>query len=216
MSENTFGLLKSRHDAVVIQIANEVIGRKKLGHKIKPSDMGRRVERKCGDFQLILDQRVWVEGDGQSPHSLLPDIIAVDHRRRSVELLEIAVPGEDLIQEREIQKKDKYLELVSTLKQQYGGFRVTIRTFVMGQLGLLSQEAVDNLLWFIRLTCRRPATIGGTNHSGRTLSVLLSKIQVVGLKESLNIYEWLRNGEEITTELRREPMCGGAVGNRKN
>ena len=174
--------------------------------------MGRRVERRLGNFQLILDQRVWVEGDGKSPHSLLPDIIAVDHNRKTVELLEVAVPSEDLIEEREIQKKDKYLELVETLGKQYGGFRVTIRTFVMGQLGLLSQQAVDNLLWFMRLTCHRPALPGGTTHRGRTLAVLLSKIQVVGLKGSLNIYEWLRCSDKTTSE--PEKKGRSSVGNR--
>ena len=196
-----FALLKSRHDGVVLQIANEIIRRRGLGDKLKLSDMGRRIEKNSDSFQLVLDQRLWVEGMEGKPHSLLPDIIAIDHASRRVELLEVAVPAEDLIKSREEEKSGKYLDLIPVLRNQYPGFEVKVRAFIIGQLGVISKRSTQSLIHFLKRSCKQQVTSWANKPKRiRTINHLVGKIQNVGLKGSLVIYSWLRGPAEIVAE----------------
>jgi hypothetical protein len=160
--------------------------------------MGRRIERNSDSFQLVLDQRLWSEGTEGAPHSLLPDIIAIDHASRRVELLEVAVPAEDLIQTREDEKTRKYLELIPVLRTRYPGFEVKVRAFVIGQLGIISKRSTQSLIHFLKRSCKLQLTSWANKPKRiRTLNHLIGKIQNVGLKGSLVIYSWLRGPTEI-------------------
>ena len=54
-----FGLLKSRHDAVVLMIGNKVVERLKNGQKLNRQDMRKRLERRSGPLSIVFDQRTY-------------------------------------------------------------------------------------------------------------------------------------------------------------
>ena len=70
-----------------------------------------------------------------------PDIVVVDKRKREVKIIDIAIPGDVRVCEKEIEKIDKYKPLKDEIARLWRMQKVTIIPVVFGALG-----AVKNLL----------------------------------------------------------------------
>ena len=205
-----FVLLKERHDATVVQIANMVIKHRGLGDKISLSNMGRKITRSANGFDLMLDQRVWSKNELGQRTSQLPDIICVDTIKKRVTVLEVAVAAEDLIGVKQWEKEDKYLQLEEHLKGKYTGYKVRALQFVVDQLGILTKRSIDNLKMFRAIT-RIGHSHGGSLSNGVSIENVVAKILNVTLKGSLRIYSWFTGGSPRGVE----KSCSGEIPEEK-
>ena len=190
-----FSLLKSRHDAAVLMIANEVVERLKLGQKFNLQDMGKRLERRSGPLSIVLDQRTYIEGDQATKKtSRLPDIMVMNTKFKTIHVMEIAVSAEELIKDKFAEKMSKYASLCEHLKSKHPGYKVQNYAFVIGQLGIIQKDSDRNLKAFRKAIIRKKGTIKeGSTRSGRYQN-LIAKILNIILKGSLKMYRWFRIG----------------------
>ena len=73
--------------------------------------------------------------------ALLPDIVVVDKQKREVKIIDIAIPGDVRVCEKEIEKIYQYKPLKDEIARLWKMQKVTIIPVVFGALG-----AVKNLL----------------------------------------------------------------------
>ena len=170
-------------------LANMVIKNRGLGKKLSLSEIGKRVARSGKGFDLLLDQRVWSKNEKGERTSQLPDIICIDQKSKRVTILEVAVAAEDLIGVKEWEKENKYRPMVESLKKKYQGYKVRSLQFVVGQLEILTKCSVQHLKIF-RACSKLRAPNKGNPEKNSSMENIISKIQNVGLKGSLNIYAW--------------------------
>ena len=180
-----FNLLKARHDAVVLQVANEIITFHKLGDKLSLYDTGNRVSRNSKDFKLVLDQRVMVVGDKHKTVQM-PDIICIDKKRKRITIIEVGISAEDLAATKEEEKTKKYLQAAKMLEKRYKGYKAECRAIVIGQLGVISWAT--NLA--IIKTRKSTLTKKDDTRPKRHVDELIAKILNVTIKGSLEIYRW--------------------------
>ena len=180
-----FSLLKARHDAVVLMIANEIIAYHDLGKKLSLQDTGGRVARNSHKFKLILDQRITV-GDGPNKTVQLPDIVCIDKVKKRITIAEIGVSVEDLTSCKEEEKIKKYRKSAAMLTRRYRGYTVDCRAFVIGQLGAVSSVTHRNLYQL------RKSVLTKKDHRlpKRPIEELYGKLLNVTIKGSLQIYRW--------------------------
>ena len=181
-----FNLLKARHDAVVLQVANEIITFHRLGDKLSLYDTGNRFSRNSKDFKMILDERVTVVVGDKHRTVQMPDIICIGKKRKRITIVEVGVSAEDLASIKEEEKTKKYLKAAKMLEKRYKGYKEGCRAIVIGQLGVVS--------WATNLAIikTRKSTLTERNDTlpKRYADELIAKILNVTMKGSLEIYRW--------------------------
>ena len=70
----------------------------------------------------------------------LPDIGVVDKCKREVRIVDIAIPGDARVCEKEIEKVDKYKPLKDEVARLWNMRKVTVILIVVGALGTISSR----------------------------------------------------------------------------
>ena len=67
-----------------------------------------------------------------------PDIVLVDKRSKQVKIIDIAVPGDSRVKEKELEKIEKYQMLREEIRCIWQVNKVTVISVVVGALGVIS------------------------------------------------------------------------------
>ena len=69
-----------------------------------------------------------------------PDIVLVDKRCKEVKIIDIAVPGDSRVKEKELEKIEKYQMLREEIRRLWQVSNVTVIPVVVGALGVISDK----------------------------------------------------------------------------
>ena len=69
-----------------------------------------------------------------------PDIVVVDKQRREVKIIDVAIPGDVRVCEKELEKIDKYKPLKDEIARLWEMQRVTIIPIVVRTLGAITNQ----------------------------------------------------------------------------
>ena len=72
--------------------------------------------------------------------ALLPDIVVVDKQKREVKIIDIVIPGDVRVCEKEIEKMDKYKLLKDEIARLWKMQKVTIIPVVVRALGAITNR----------------------------------------------------------------------------
>ena len=72
-----------------------------------------------------------------------PDIVLVDKRSKEVRIIDIAVPGDSRVKEKELEKIEKYQMLREEIRCIWQVNKVTVKPVVVGALGVISEIAME-------------------------------------------------------------------------
>ena len=73
-----------------------------------------------------------------------PDLIIINKKKRTCNIVDFAVPADHKIKLKECEKKDKYLDLARKLKKLWN-VKVTIGPTVIGALGTITKRLLKSL-----------------------------------------------------------------------
>ena len=74
-----------------------------------------------------------------------PDLIIINKRKRICKIVDFAVPGDQRINLKENEQKDKNLDLTRELKKNTWNMKVTIMPIVIGALGTIIKGVLKGL-----------------------------------------------------------------------
>ena len=69
-----------------------------------------------------------------------PDIVFVDKKKREIKILDVAVPGDGRVKDKELEKIEKYLLLKEEVGRIWGMKKVKVIPVVIGALGAISDK----------------------------------------------------------------------------
>ena len=93
-----------------------------------------------------------------------PDIVVIDKEKRECKIIDIAVPGDQNIKVKELEKITKYQDLRLQV-QKFWDVKATVRPIVVGALGTVSEELENHLKTIgipIVISCLQKAALLGT------------------------------------------------------
>ena len=67
-----------------------------------------------------------------------PDIVFVDKKKREIKILDVAVPGDGRVKDKELEKIEKYQLLKGEVGRIWGMKKVKVISVVIGALGAIS------------------------------------------------------------------------------
>jgi hypothetical protein len=94
-----------------------------------------------GDIEEVVDNsrcRIYWNYSIPTPRPLnatKPDIVLHDHETREIFVIEFSCPAERNISTKEVEKREKYSDLLSELRQMYPEHRIKLVVLIMGNLG---------------------------------------------------------------------------------
>ena len=74
-----------------------------------------------------------------------PDITLLDLRTKEIFVIEFSCPAEININNKEIEKRDKYRDLIFELEKLYPGYKVKLVVLIIGSLGGMKPNFVKEL-----------------------------------------------------------------------
>ena len=69
-----------------------------------------------------------------------PDVVLIDKRTKGVKIIDIAIPGDKRVKDKEIEKLEKYQMLKEEVQRLWKMKSVTVLPVVIGALGAVSQR----------------------------------------------------------------------------
>ena len=88
------------------------------------------------DVKLISDMNIQCDNVMEARR---PDLILVDKKTKSCVIIDVAIPGDCRIREKEIKKIEKYQNLKRGLKRLWSIKKVEVKPLVAGALGCISK-----------------------------------------------------------------------------
>ena len=73
-----------------------------------------------------------------------PDLIIINKKKRTCKIVDLAVPADHRIKQKECEKKDKYLDLARELKKLWN-MQVTIIPIVIGAFGTVTKGLLKRI-----------------------------------------------------------------------
>ena len=135
--EHTWGLIKTRHDKMVYQLAKSIVAALNLkapGHFHSPRGVAKPEVVTTNRYRILIDQTI---PTNRQIRERRPDIVLFDKSERRITVCDVACAWEPLVSEREKEKKRKYRELAADLAGQWSGYKVDVIAVVVGTLGLV-------------------------------------------------------------------------------
>lgn len=135
---------KERHDRVLYQIVRRLA--KKFG--IAVPDKMEREDSGVAKPLIVENKEARIAVDYTTPMDACirerkPDIVLTIFDQKRVEKIEVAVAWDDLITDRERQKREKYLALAADISAQKPGWKTCIRLIVIGAMGSRVFHQID-------------------------------------------------------------------------
>ena len=87
------------------------------------------------NFKILWD--FTVQGDGKI-ETRRPDIVFVDKKEREVVITDVAIPGDDRVKDKELEKLEKYQLLKDEIAKVWRMRKVIVVSVVIGALGAVS------------------------------------------------------------------------------
>ena len=87
------------------------------------------------NFKILWD--FTVQGDGKI-ETRRPDIVFIDKKKREVVITDVAIPGDDRVKDKELEKLEKYQLLKDEIAKVWRVRKVIVVPVVIGALGAVS------------------------------------------------------------------------------
>ena len=87
------------------------------------------------NFKILWD--FTVQGDGKI-ETRRPDIVFIDKKKREVVITDVAIPGDDRVKDKELEKLEKYQLLKDEIAKLWRMRKVIVVPVVIGALGAVS------------------------------------------------------------------------------
>ena len=104
-----------------------------------------------------------------------PNIVVVDKKKKEVKLIDIAIPGDSRVKDKEQEKIEKYEQLKEEIARLWNMKRVTVIPVVIGALGCISNcfgSYMEKIGVEVKLQVVQKTTLLGTeNFLRKTLSM---------------------------------------------
>ena len=81
------------------------------------------------DFTVLCDRKI---------EASRPDIVFIDKKEREVVIIDVAIPGDDRVKDKELNKLEKYQLLKDEIAKVWRMRKVIVRPVVLGALGAVS------------------------------------------------------------------------------
>lgn len=107
-----------------------------------------------------------------------PDMVVVDQERKKMTIVEMSCPGEKNITEKEIEKQQKYADLMFELRKTYPGYRIKFIPLIIGVLGGMMDNFTQQL-----------EHIGIPRDKSRHIALTMQKYVILGSLRILRFHE---------------------------
>ena len=124
------------------------------------------------DFKLLWDFMIQCDRLIQARR---PDIVVVDKKKKEVKLIDIAIPGDSRVKDKEQEKIEKYEQLKEEIARLWNMKKVTVIPVVIGALGCISncfESYMEKIGVEVKLqVVQKTALLGTANILRKTLSL---------------------------------------------
>ena len=127
---------KRSHDTVAKLVHWKLCKKHKLERKEEWYEHCREGVVEDGDVKLIWDINIQCDNVMEARR---PDLILVDKKTKSCVIIDVAIPGDCRIREKEIEKIEKYQNLKRELKKLWSLKKVEVVSVFVGALGCISK-----------------------------------------------------------------------------
>ena len=128
---------KRRHDNVATAIHWGLSGKCGFERKERSYDHVPGSVLENEDYKLLWDFSVRTDHEIGARR---PDLVIIDKRDKSCQIIDVAIPEDNGVREKEDEKVEKYQDLAREVRKMWG-----VRTVVVGALGSIPLRLNDNL-----------------------------------------------------------------------
>ena len=126
---------KRRHDNVARYVHWRLCEKYKLDRTNKWYDHKPEGVIENDEYKILWDAMIQCD---KKIEARKPDIVFVDKEKREVKIIDVAIPGDVRVNEKELEKIDKYKPLKDEIARLWKMHRVTVIPIVVGALGAIT------------------------------------------------------------------------------
>ena len=126
---------KGRHDNVARYIHWQLCGKCGLERAKRWYEEKPEVEVESENFKILWDFTIQCD---RKIEARRPDIVFIDKTKREVVMIDVAIPGDDRVKEKELEKIEKYQLLKDEIAKVWHMRKVIVVLVVIGALGAVS------------------------------------------------------------------------------